>query len=440
MNRARRVTAIAVLAMGLIAGDVSGQAEESRWVAAARSWLEQVRAGDVVAAADRVAPGEAKAAFTPEALRGLWSQLTAQVGALESLEPLADTESDTLRIVEFTARFERAALIARVVLTPAEQVTGLFFRPAAPAPERVAPYVDTAAFTEETVTVGEAPWQVEGTLSLPRGGERVAGVVLVHGSGPSDRDETIGPNRPFRDLAWGLASRGVAVLRYDKRTKVHGARMPPDITVDEEVIDDAVAALAVARAHPRVDPGRVMLAGHSLGGMLAPEIALRDGAVAGVVMLAAPARDLATIMLDQFAYIRTLTPEAGRAQIDSAAALVKRLQSHEAPAGETVLGAPAAYFYDLETRDQVAAARRLAVPLLIVHGGRDYQSTDEDLRLWRAALAGRDDVEFLVFDDLNHLFMVGSGRATPAEYGQPGFVDLRVIEALVSFIAGLPKG
>jgi len=177
--------------------------------------------------------------------------------------------------------------------------------------------------------------------------------------------------------------------------------------------------------------------GHSLGGMLAPEIALRDGKVAGVVMLAAPARDLATVALEQFAYIRTLTPESGHAQIDTAVAQLKRLQAHEAPPEQSVLGAPAAYFYDLERRDQVAAAKRLDVPLLIVHGGRDYQSTGEDFRLWQEALSGRNTVKFVELADLNHLFMTGQGKATPAEYGQPGFVDPRLIDTLASFITGL---
>ena len=88
------------------------------------------------------------------------------------------------------------------------------------------------------------------------------GVVLVHGSGPNDRDETIGPNKPFRDLAWGLATRGIAVLRYEKRTKRHRLKMAllaNSLTVKEETIDDAVAAVTTLHAVEEIDASRIFV-------------------------------------------------------------------------------------------------------------------------------------------------------------------------------------
>ena len=131
-----------------------------------------------------------------------------------------------------------------------------------------------------------------GTLSTPAGDGPFPGVVLVHGSGPQDRDETIGGFRPFQDLAQGLASRGIAVLRYEKRTKVYEKELAGtrDMTIKDEVLDDALAALGLLRATPGVDRRRVFVAGHSLGALLAPRIAVLDGSLAGVVLLAAPSR------------------------------------------------------------------------------------------------------------------------------------------------------
>src|SRR5262249_57372826 len=114
------------------------------------------------------------------------------------------------------------------------------------------------------------------------------GVGLAHGSGPNDRDETIAQNKPFKDLALGLASRGIAVLRYDKRTKVYPAKMAglAGLTVKDEVVDDAIAAASMLRSQPRIDPARVFVLGHSLGGMLVPRIAAADAKLAGVIVMA----------------------------------------------------------------------------------------------------------------------------------------------------------
>ena len=127
----------------------------------------------------------------------------------------------------------------------------------------------TGPSTERAVAVGAAPG-LPGTLTLPAGTARVPAVVLVHGSGPHDRDETVGVNKPFLDLAEGLAAQGIAVLRYEKRTRVAplsfiGRRF----TVNDEVVDDAVAAVQLLRTEPGIDPARIVVVGHSLGAVRA---------------------------------------------------------------------------------------------------------------------------------------------------------------------------
>ena len=146
--------------------------------------------------------------------------------------------------------------------------------------------------------VGGEPRALPGTLFLPNGVEKAAAVVLVHGSGPNDRDETLGPNRPFRDLATGLATRGIAVLRYDKRTKVYpesfaGLKNP---TVKDEILDDVSAALEFLKSRPEIDADRITITGHSLGGTLAPRIAAANPSVSKIVILAGAARPLPDLM------------------------------------------------------------------------------------------------------------------------------------------------
>jgi hypothetical protein len=458
-------------------------------------WVGLLRDGDFDAAAARVDTAVPEGAMSADRLGQIWQQVSMQLGALESLAPGPVTESDPYHVVDLAASFENQSLTIRVTLTDSLRVSGFFFRPAEPPPYEAPAYVDTTAFREVEVTVGEAPWELPGVLTVPvgdgsggdgsggevrgadaadeAGGERrresgdasgdepgdapgagsLPVVVLVHGSGPNDMDETIGSNRPFRDLAWGLASAGVAVLRYDKRTRAHGASLPPGLGLEEEVIDDALSALALVADRPEIDGDRVFLLGHSLGGMLAPEIARRaaeDGGApepAGVVVLAGPARPFLDVIREQLAYIASLEadPDApNRVAIDS---ILAELDAHEtaaasdapgpAAAPDSLLGVPMTYWRELQAVDPVATARALDAPMLILQGGRDYQVTGADLALWREGLGDRDDVTTRLYPDLNHLFMPGEGMATPAEYmGETKHVAGAVIEDIAAWIRG----
>ena len=299
--------------------------------------------------------------------------------------------------------------------------------------------------TEREVTVGEAPLALPGLVTLPAGKGPFPLVVLVHGSGPNDRDETVGPNRPFRDIARGLAERGVAVLRYDKRTRVYPlsfANRP--FTVREETIDDALAAVGVARSIPEVDPRRVVLAGHSLGGMLAPRIAEMDGALAGVVLLAGASDESLPDMVErQLAYLQALPGTdttaiaAQRRAIAPALAGVRALTSADSANPAPLLGAPAAYWLDLAAYNSLETAKRLRMPLLVVQGGRDYQAGDRAFARWQSELGDRNDVAFRLYPALNHLFMTGTGPGNPAEYAVPGRVADVLMDDLAAWIGTL---
>lgn len=405
---------------------------------AAEEMLRALADGRFEYVGGRVAPAAA-GQMNAARLEAIWRQLEAQVGKLDTFTHAGIETQDTLHHVRLAARFERAALTVRFVLTPGLELTGLWLDPPRPPPSSPPAYADTTAFSEEPVTIGEAPWALPGVFALPAGDARVPAVVLVHGSGPHDRDETVGPNRPFRDLAWGLATRGVAVLRYDKRTYVHGARMGAEITVEQEVIEDALTALDVARAHPRVDPDRVFLLGHSLGALLAPVIARRDGRAAGVALLAAPARPPIETLYAQLDYLASLPMNASPAaagQIAELRAAVDRLASGTVPDTMTILGATPAYLRDLSRYDAVRTALSLDLPILLLQGGRDYQVTPgDDFRRWRETFDDRPNATLIEFPSLNHLFIPGEGVPTPQEYGTPGHVDPEVIESLARFLA-----
>lgn len=379
-------------------------------------------------------------------LREIWSGLLSQVGPFQRRTDIRVSRASGYDVVLVTTVFERATLDTKVAIDSSHRVGGLFFLPkAAPAAPEAADAGGTG-LEEREVKVGVRDWPLSGTLTLPPGSNRVPLVVLVHGSGPQDRNETIGPNTPFRDLARGLAARGVAVLRYDKRTLVYGERIAMEgsstLTVEQEVLADALAAADSARHWDRIDPARIFVLGHSLGGYLVPRLVERDHRLAGAIILAGSTRHLEDIVLEQLDYLAAQdggSDKTGAAQgemLRSQARQIKALTEADIDSKIYLIGAPPAYWLDLRSYDPIKTAASLATPLLILQGGRDYQVTAADFQRWQL-LSSRQGVTLKHYPPLNHLFMAGSGPSTPAEYQAPGHVDGQVIADIADWVTRL---
>ena len=383
-------------------------------------------------------------ALPPGRLGAMWAALQGQAGAFKNCEtePRVAKIADKEMVITACA-FERATIDVQFAFDAAGRISGLVFRPAG-SPLRaytLPPYADASAYAESEKTIGSADWPLPGTLTLPANTRLAPAVVLVHGSGPNDRDETIGGNKPFKDLAAGLASRGIAVLRYDKRSRVHAGKLAgTGFTVQQEVIDDVLEAVKVLRSEPGIDRARIFVLGHSLGAMLAPRIWMAEPSIAGVIVMAGPARPLEDAIVAQSRYLvtadGTIFPEEQRA-LDHAEALARRvraLQPEDAKSGSLISGAPASYWLDLRGYNPVAAAAKVKAPMLIMQGDRDYQVTSEEFEKWKAALGARPDVTFRGYPLLNHLFIAGAGPSVPAEYKVPGHVAEEVITDIAGWI------
>ena len=320
------------------------------------------------------------------------------------------------------------------------------FRPHRQAPPPWIPprYAQETSFTELPLTLENEKYKLPGKLTIPKGDGPFPAVVLVHGSGPHDEDETVGPNEPFADLAWGLASRGIAVYRYTKRTQQYGLQSaddPAKLTVEDEVISDARAAVALVAKQTHIDPKQIFLLGHSLGAYLAPRIATGDPQIAGIAMLGANTRPLEQVVLEQVHYLASLngTPtDEEQKRITAVEDGAKQIESPDLKPSDTVafLGATTygTYWLDLRGYDPVKTAGKLKIPILILQGGRDYQVTPSNFEAWGTALGKRSNVTLKMYADLNHLFMTGAGRSTPAEYEQPGHVSQEVIETIATWV------
>ena len=448
----KRILALLFLA-GLLTADLlasqappASSASPDVLVARGREFIERLARGEFEAAAQPF-NDQMKAAASPAKLGEIWTAVKDQLGTFRRVvESRAEDPAGIYRPVLVTTEFENNTADFRVTFDAEGRLGGFAMAAIRPAgtPGSEAPlpgYVKKEVFQEREVTVGgSSEWAVPGTLSVPVGPGPFPAVVLIHGSGPHDRDETVGPNKPFRDLAWGLASRGVAVLRFEKRTHHHAGQLAaamPRLTVKEEVVDDALAAAALLRGTAGIDPKRVFVLGHSLGGMLIPRIGQGDPALAGLIVMAGATRPIEDAIVEQVTYMASLdgtVSEEEKQRIEQMKGEAARVKAVKPGSHEFIFGGPAAYWLDLRGYEPAQEAKALKQPLLVLHGERDYQVTGVDFERWRQALAGRGDVVFKSYPKLNHLFIAGEGPASPDDYAKPGHVAPEVVEDIAAWV------
>jgi dienelactone hydrolase len=390
--------------------------------------------------------GRLKTELTSGRLPRLLFDIEGPSGSLSrpAFEAFDSAENVGARL-DYRVRGERGDVDISLVVSPESEIVGIRIVPR-PRPVDVdwPPYANVTAITEMPVTIGADPCKLEGTLTLPKGEGPFPAAVLLHGFGPQDRDQRVGTRRPFRDIAWGLASRGIAVLRFDKRTKTHGRTMSSvGLTLDFEIFEDARFALETLRDQPQVDDRRVLLIGHTFGATLTPSIAAEDGRVAGVVMLAPSALPILDLLIQQGELGIVNTPETQPAveELDRVRAAVAQIRNRAVPSGREVLGAPAGYWYELARLDganAVAATAALGRPVLLLAAGRDVARMGDDFGIWTERLGTTPGVTLERYPELTHEFMPDEVDPGPDERSRPMHVDERVIERIAGWIRTVP--
>lgn len=419
--------------------------------ALARSVIAEMVAGQFDKVQAQLAP-QVAGALTTEKLSAAWGQIGGMAGAFKSVKDAQVTEAQGLHVVRLTCDFESALIPATVGFDADGKIASfLFGAPQSKTPWTPPEYAHPESFTEMAVTVGEDPVKLTGTLTLPKGKGPFAAVVLVQGSGATDQDEAVGPNKPFKDLAWGLATSGIAVLRYNKRTFQYPASFKGQFTVKQETIEDARAAVGLLAARPEIDPKRICVEGHSLGAMLAPRIAKEDPQVAGIIIMAGNTRPLEDLILEQVKYQVGLagppSPEGEKAIADAEKTAAAMRDPHlTADQTVSVFGTPipGSYLLDLRSYDPAQTAAGLKIPILVMQGARDCQVRMADFEGWKKALGGDPLASFRLYPNLYHLFIPVPASdtrplSTPADYNQPGHVAPEVIADAATWIGAAPR-
>ncbi len=371
---------------------------------------------------------EMKESITKEKLKSIWVSLNLQLGAVVATHP-EDVKEDSDGIlyivpIEFTTMW----INAQFHFSKNNEIDGLFFSPGAKRiPYTLPTYADTALFVEKSIEIPVNDVFLSGKICLPKNVTNPKVVILVHGSGPNDMDETAGPNKIFKDIAYGLASNQIAVIRYNKRTQELPQLLNAEkLTFKEEVTEDVAQLIKmIKQGNWAVDSNHIYVLGHSLGGMLAPKIAA-ENSIKGIIIAAGNARPLEDLIEEQFHYIYsldgTITEYEKRdlAEITKKAAVIRKNKySIDTPASQLLLGLNANYWKTLTAYSPTKTALSLPATtrILVLQGKRDYQVLyEKDFAVWQKTLQKRKDTHFIAYPSLNHLFLPGEGKSTPEEY------------------------
>ena len=387
-------------------------------------------------------------ALDAKALEEGWLATVAMLGDYEKRGEIVSEAVQGYYAIIITEEFSLQNLNVRVVYDKEGKIAGLQMTFA----QKDTDYTATESewyIEKEIILAADESMPLSGFLTLPKHVEKPPVVILVHGSGTSDRNESIYENTPFQDIAHALAEKRIATLRYDKRHFVYpeqATQLGANLTLREEVLDDVRAAVEFLRENEDVDAERIFVLGHSLGGMLTPAIAYENEGLAGVISMAGSLRPLYEIVYDQNQEViatyqdvelskemrETLNGQI--AQIESDIVILRG--DYSALKNEDVLlGISAGYWKSLREYEGMNFINELSLPMLILQGSADFQVyADRDYILWQQTLRNRENVHFALFEGLNHLMMPTQGKRDVSEYATKSTVSNDVIIAIADFI------
>jgi dienelactone hydrolase len=382
-----------------------------------------------------------KSQISLDELKLFWLRLENSLGTYQSVDGAKSSIQGDYYQVILTCGFSRGSQPFTFVFNKDEKLVGFFISQKPVENEYALPsYADTSLYKEQEVKIKFAEGEMAGIFTSPKNLSNFPVVIMVHGSGPADMDESVGSNKPFKDIAAGLAAQGIASIRYVKRSMIYPNTFNKAFTVKEEVLDDALTAITLASTLPGVNKAQIYVFGHSLGGMLAPRIASLAPSLKGIILAAAPARKFADLITEQNEYLYKAsgdTSAAGKQQfLESVIDIDKtRLLKLGAIAPDSViLGAPASYWLDLNNHDQLATAKKLKNRILVIQGEKDFQVSVRDFEIWKSGLTGNKNAMFKLYPDLNHLLSVQEEKGNGAQYRLPANVDINLIKDIAVWI------
>jgi len=331
------------------------------------------------------------------------------------------------------------SLIIKLYYNEEDKLIGMRFSPANKQVDYMEPtkYGNTA-YLERELSLNTPHGKLKSFLTLPDKIGSSPVVILVHGSGPNDMDESVGNNKMFYDLTLGLIDSGIGTFRYNKRTLTYGSLFSDTATLYSEVIEDVLEAVRLLKKQEGVDTTRIYVLGHSLGAMSAPAIAMLQNDLAGIIMMGSPCRGLWKSVPMQLEYLKEHTSQEitdkNIAEAKKVSSIIELGNYSSSTPKEELFGLSSYYWDALKSNSPSETAFELALPIYVLQGERDYQVNMKDYLCLKDKLSTKKNIKMEVIQGLNHLFVKGTEKSVPAEYENPGNVDLVVIQKIARWI------
>jgi dienelactone hydrolase len=439
--------------------EITDEAPDDEWTfynKRAKTFINALAEGEYHAAADMFDEAMAQV-YSVKALKDDWELITGPAGAFTAIYEIENDITGEYYRCLVTSHHTYMGVKMRVVFTEDGLVTGISAHGYAFTAFDSEP-VQKDNFSQIPVVIGEGTdYPLNGLLTVPANasdGSKVPAVVLVHGSGSTagNMDGKLYDNTVFRDIAEYLSSNGIAVIRYNKRTLVHGVQMTQELggsaTVYEETIEDAILAAEILKADPRIDENRIYILGYSLGGALAPRIHAEGGNFAGIISFAGTPRSIHEATFDQQMLYWEEMPDGEETKEyalspqykeDYYAEIEAIMTLPDDEAKKTPVGVVSAYYYQDWGKVPVSEyVKNITVPFLIMQGDNDFQVfADKDYVAWQELLSDRSNVTFKLYEGLNHSFMPSTiTRSIDIfdEYKIKANVDAQVLKDIADWV------
>jgi uncharacterized protein len=396
---------------------------------------------------------------TAEMIQPIWEHTVKSIGAYKAVSRTEYTLIHSGYMVTVILKYARGSLKVDFEYDTNDKVSNFSMVPC------VAPKASALSESDIFIKIGEYPEKLDGILCLPKAVQAPPFVIFVHGSSPHDYDENIGPNKPFKDIADGLAKDGIASLRYNKRTFQYPETALKYSNLEDVAAQDVGFAIDFIKQHDSLKNSAVYILGHSQGGMLAPYIANKIPGITGIINMAGPTGSTEAAILEQQAAILKEFDEKSETGMDAdtlneinsiynlgidvgtypveKALLLEAIQNQteliralKDDSPETILlGIPSKTWRFLNRTNISEICKKLTIPILILQGSADFQVPFINLRKWQVILNENTFAVFRLYNNLNHLLMPSNGKHNALEYDEKSTVDAQVIDDIAAWIA-----